>query len=86
MLRDHPEFMMNFPLLIFDFCILGLLVIPAYLTTLFYLFIRRYHQPLKIRGSTLIILSTLGNMMFSVTLMVNKIIANAYDVGSFFDD
>ena len=65
---------------------LGAVLIPGYLAVIFMLFIRRYYQPLKVRGSTLIILSTLGNMMFSVTLMMNKIIANAYDVGSFFDD
>jgi hypothetical protein len=32
----------------------------------------------------LLIISTMGNFMFSTTLYVNKMIANAYNVGSFF--
>jgi hypothetical protein len=46
--------------------------------------LRRQYQPLKSKGATLILISTFGNALFSSTLYINKMIANAYNVGSFF--
>lgn len=37
------------------------LFIPIYATVIFYLFIRRHYQPLKNRGSSLLIISCAGN-------------------------
>jgi hypothetical protein len=40
---------------------------------------------LKSKGATLILISTIGNAFYSITLYINKMIANAYNVGSFFE-
>jgi len=52
---------------------------------IFYLLLRRQYQPLKSKGANLLLISTFGNALFSTTLYINKMIANAYDVGSFFE-
>ena len=61
------------------------LMIPLYTGIIFHSFIRRKHQPLKNRGAILITLSCIGNFLFGITLIINKMIANAYKVGSFYE-
>ena len=62
-----------------------LISITIYCTVIFYLLLRRQYQPLKSKGANLLIISTLGNAFFSTTLYINKMIANVYNVGSFFE-
>lgn len=74
----------SFPTFVFDGVLLGLLLV-GYSATIFMLLIRKHHQPLKNKGANLIIISAIGNFLFCIILMVNKMIANAFKVGSFFE-
>jgi hypothetical protein len=58
---------------------------PFYSGVVCFLFTRRHYQPLKSRGANLILISIIGNQLFTNTLIINKIIANVYKVGSFFE-
>eukprot|EP00347_Sterkiella_histriomuscorum_P012237 403369365 len=69
---------------IFD-VILLFFVIVLYSGCIFFLLVRRQYQPLKNRGSFLIVISVTGNFAYVGCCLVNKLIANAYKVGSFYD-
>ena len=74
----------SLPIFIIDAFLLAFLLC-VYASALFYLISRRHYQPLKNRGANLIMISTLGNYLFAITLIINKMIANAFKVGSFYD-
>lgn len=74
----------SLPTFILDAILTGVLLV-GYSATIFMLFIRKHYQPLKNKGANLIIISAIGNFIFCLILMVNKMIANAFRVGSFFE-